>query len=294
MTFRPRRSVLYMPGSNQRALEKAKTLAADVIIFDLEDAVAPDAKAAARAQVCAALRSGGYGRRELVVRVNAPDSEWGKDDIDAVAPAGPHAILIPKVASAEDILRAVRMIETAGAPTGARLWAMIETAQAVLDAPSIARTARDPASRLSVFILGTNDLAKETGVRQIPGRAPMQTWLSMVVAAARAHGVEVIDGVFGDIADAEGLRRECEQGRDFGMDGKTLIHPDQIVVCNQVFAPTPEEIAFARKIVAAFEQPENAKSGAIAISGRMIERLHADMARRMLALAEAIEAFGAS
>lgn len=291
MSFQPRRSVLYMPGSNQRALEKAKTLAADAFIFDLEDAVAPEAKTTARAQVAAALRAGGFGRREVAVRINAPESDWERDDIAAIASAGPDAILIPKVSSGEDIWRAAQMIETAGAPERTRLWAMIETPQAVLDAPSIARTARDPASRLCVFVMGTNDLAKETRARQTPGRAPMLAWLSMVVAAARAHGVEIVDGVFGDIANPEGLRRECEQGRDLGMDGKTLIHPDQIAICNAAFAPAPEDIAFARKIVAAFDLPENANRGAIAIDGRMVERLHADMAQRTLAFAAAIEQF---
>lgn len=294
MTFRPHRSVLYMPGSNQRALEKAKTLAADAFIFDLEDAVAPEAKAVARAQVAAAVRAGGYGRREIAVRINAPESPWSKDDIEAVADAAPDAILIPKVSSAADIMTAAQMIRLAGAPERTRLWAMIETPQAVLDAQLIAKTARDPASRLAVFIMGTNDLAKETGARQTPGRAPMLAWLSLVVAAARAHGVEIVDGVFSDIADEDGLRRECEQGRDFGMDGKTLIHPNQIAVSNSVFSPSPDEVAFARKIVAAFDRPENADRGAIAVEGRMIERLHAEMARRTLALAAAIDSFASS
>lgn len=287
-TIRPRRSVLYMPGSNARALEKAKTLPADALILDLEDAVAPDAKAAARDQVCAAVKAGGYGLREVVIRVNALNTPWAEDDLAAAVQAAPDAILVPKVSTPETLAAIGLRLRRLGAPETMRVWAMIETPQAILQAQAIASAAHDVDTRLSCFVLGTNDLAKETRARLAPGRAAMLPWLMTAVAAARAYGIDVLDGVYNDLSDTEGFRAECEQGRDCGFDGKTLIHPDQIAVANEIFAPTAEEVENARAVIAAFERPENADRGVIIVGGRMVERLHADMARRVLALAEAI------
>ena len=288
MTIRPRRSALYMPGSNARALEKARSLPADVLMFDLEDAVAPDQKDVARAQVAGAVHKGGYGAREVVVRINSLAGAWGRDDIAAMAAARPDAVLLPKVSTPGDIMRASKELRDAGAPETLRLWAMMETPGAILNADSIVRTAVDPTSRLAVLVMGTNDLAKDTRARLTRGRASMQAYLSICVAAARAYGIDILDGVFGDLADEAGLRAECEQGRDFGMDGKTLIHPGQIAAANEVFAPGAEEIAWARKVIAAFEAPDAASRGVIALDGRMIERLHEEMARRTIAIVEAL------
>lgn len=290
MALRPRRSVLYMPGSNQRALEKARSLHADAYIFDLEDAVAPDQKDIARQHIHAAVQQGGFQGAEIIVRVNALSSPWGAQDINALASSGADAILIPKVSTPGDIMLAAKEIRAAGAPEHTMLWAMIEIPQAILNIDSIVRTAADPSSRLQTLVMGTNDLAKDTRARQIKGRQPMLAWLSMCVAAARAYGVDILDGVFGDIADAEGLRSECEQGRDLGMDGKTLIHPSQIAISNDIFAPDAQELAWAQKIIAAFDLPESASKGAISLDGRMVERLHAEMARRTLAMQKAIDA----
>ena len=290
MSLRPRRSCLYMPGSNARALEKSRTLAADTLILDLEDAVAPDAKAMARNQVTDAVKAGGFGRREVVIRVNGLTTPWGAEDVVAAAQAAPDAILVPKVSTPGDVMMAAKAIRDAGAPEKTRLWAMMETPLAMLNADSIARTAADPASRLSVFIMGTNDLAKETRARLTPGRPSMLAWLSICLAAARAHGIEIIDGVYNDFSNEAGLRAECEQGRDFGMDGKTLIHPSQIGPCNEIFAPSGDEVAFARKIITVFSEPANAAKGAIQIDGKMVELLHAEIARRTVAIADAIAA----
>ncbi|GAC1330761.1 MAG: CoA ester lyase [Beijerinckiaceae bacterium] len=289
MILRPRRSALYMPGSNARALEKAKSLPADVLIFDLEDAVSPDAKLAAREQVAGAVRQGGYGNREIAVRINAPDTPWGKDDLAAIAAAGPDAILVPKVSTPGDIMMAAREMREA-APERTRLWAMMETPLAILNADSIARTGADPASRLSLLVMGTNDIAKDTRARLTPGRPAMLAYLSICVAAARAHGLEILDGVYNDFSNEAGFKAECEQGRDFGMDGKTLIHPSQIAPANSVFAPAEDEVIWAQKIITVFETPENRAKGAIQIEGRMVERLHAEMAQRTVALARAIAA----
>ena len=288
MTIRPRRSVLYMPGSNARALEKARTLAADAVILDLEDAVAPDAKAVARQQVADAVKAGGFGSREVVIRVNGHATPWYKEDVAAAAAAGPDAILVPKVQTPGDVMRFAKDIREAGAPEHTKLWAMMETPLAILNADAIARTAADPASRLTVFIMGTNDIAKETRARLIPGRLPMAAYLSICVAAARAHGVEIIDGVYNDFSNEAGLREECEQGRDFGMDGKTLIHPSQVDGANRAFSATPEAIADAQLIVDAFAQPEHAGAGVINLQGRMVERLHLAQAERLLAIDKAI------
>ncbi len=284
MTIRPRRSVLYMPGSNARALEKARELDADCLILDLEDAVAPDSKDLARKQVCAAVSAGGYGRRELVIRINAPDTPWGEEDLAAAVAAGPQAILVPKVSRQEDL--AGPAIAAAGAEIA--LWAMMETPLAILNARSIALHAEHPAAPLAAFVMGTNDLARETRAGFGESRQAMVAWLSHCVLAARAHGIDIIDGVYNDFRDEEGFRGECAQGRLLGMDGKTLIHPAQIAPCNEAFSPSRDDIAWARKIIAAFEEPENKGKGAITIEGRMVERLHRDMARRTLAIAEAM------
>jgi len=282
MTSRPRRSALYMPGANARALEKARSLDADSVILDLEDSVAPDAKAEARDRVAAAVQAGGYGRRERVIRVNGLDTPWGAADMAAAVAAGPDAILVPKVSSAADVVRAVSMM----AGGGAALWVMMETPLAILRAAEIA--AASP--RLAAMVLGTNDLVKETRASAANGRQALLPMLTGCILAGRAFGLDVIDGVFNDFRDEDGFRRECEQGRDLGMDGKTLIHPGQIATCNAVFSPAADEIAWSRRIIAAFELPENASRGVITIDGRMVERLHRDMALRVVAIAEAIGA----
>jgi citrate lyase subunit beta/citryl-CoA lyase len=277
-----------MPGSNARALDKAKTLPADGLILDLEDAVAPDQKDLARQQIIAAVKAGGYGSREVIVRINSLSGPWGQADLTEIAKLKIDALLIPKVSSPGDVMTAARALREAGADESIRLWAMMETPLAILNADSIVRTAADPASRLSVLVMGTNDLARETRARQIPGRAPMLAWLSQCILAARAYGVDILDGVYGDIQDQDGFRSECEQGRDMGMDGKTLIHPGQIGPCNEVFSPSAAEVDWAGKILAAFNLPENSDKGAISLDGRMVERLHADIATRTMQLAEAI------
>jgi citrate lyase subunit beta/citryl-CoA lyase len=288
--IRPRRSVLYMPGSNARALEKAKTLPADSLIFDLEDAVAPDAKESARRQVVEAVKAGGFGAREVVIRINALDTEWGHDDLVAAAEAGPDAILVPKVSDPDGIAAASLVLATSRADERVRIWAMIETPLAILHAERIAAAARLETSRLACFVLGTNDLAKDTRARFVPGRWTMLPWLTTVLAAARAHGLDVLDGVYNDLSDMDGFAAECRQGRDLGFDGKTLIHPSQIAPANDIFAPAPDEVEAARKLIAAFDLPENAGRGVLSLDGRMVERLHADMARRTVALADAIAA----
>jgi len=294
MTIRPRRSLLYMPGSNARALEKAKTLPVDGVILDLEDAVAPDAKASARDQVAAAVKAGGFGAREVFIRVNGIDTPWFADDIRAAIAAAPDAILIPKVSTAEQPERIGERLLSMHANLHTRIWAMIETPTAVFNVRAIAATAKDSETRLAGFVMGTNDLAKETRARIIPGRAPMAGWLTSCVLAAREFGIDILDGVYNDIADTEGFAAECGEARDFGFDGKTLIHPSQIEACNAVFSPTPDEVTQARKMIAAFDQPENKDKGVVQIEGRMVERMHAEMARRTVAIAEAIAARGVS
>jgi citrate lyase subunit beta/citryl-CoA lyase len=290
MPIRPRRSVLYMPGSNARALEKAKTLPVDGVILDLEDAVAPDAKDAARDQVVAAVKAGGFGRREVFIRVNGIDTPWFADDIKAAIAAAPDAILIPKVSTPDQPERIGERLLSMHANQHTRIWAMIETPAAIFNVRAIAATAKDSETRLSGFVLGTNDLAKETRARLVPGRAPMVAWLTACVLAAREYGIDILDGVYNDIANAEGFAQECAQARDFGFDGKTLIHPNQIEPCNAAFSPTADEIAQARAMIAAFDLPENKGKGVVQIDGRMVERMHAEMARRTVAIAEAIEA----
>ena len=290
MTIRPRRSVLYMPGSNARALEKAKTLAADGVILDLEDSVAPDAKEAARDQVCAAVKAGGFGAREVFIRVNGVDTPWHADDLTAAAHAAPDAILVPKVQTPETVELIGRRLLDMGTDHKTRVWAMIETPLAIFNILPIAAQAQDSESRLSGFVMGTNDLAKDTRARLVPGRAPMLSWLSTCVAAARIYGIDILDGVYNDLGNAEGFVAECAQGVELGFDGKTLIHPNQIAPCNTAFSPSDEEVAQARKMIAAFDLPENKGKGVVSIDGRMVERLHAEMARRTVAIAEAIAA----
>jgi citrate lyase subunit beta/citryl-CoA lyase len=292
MTNRPRRSVLYMPGSNARAIEKARMLPADGVIIDLEDAVAPDAKAAAREQVAAAVKQGGFGSREVFIRVNGFDTPWHSDDVTAAALAAPDAILVPKVNSSEQLEILGQRLLDMKADRKIRIWAMIETPAAILNIIDIAAAAKDSETRLAGFVLGTNDLAKETSARLVPGRAPMLPWLTTCVLAARCYGIAILDGVYNDIGNADGFIAECEQGRDLGMDGKTLIHPNQIEPCNRAFSPSEAEIAQARKFIAAFDLPENADKGAIMLDGRMVERMHADIARRTVAIADAIAAKG--
>ena len=287
MTPRPRRSALYMPGSNPRALEKAKSLPADVLILDLEDSVAPEAKETARAQVVQAVRAGGFGRREILIRINAMETPWGAEDLRAALAAGADAVLVPKVSEPDDLPMLAKRLESLEGGERIRIWAMMETPRGILHAGAIAAAASDR-TRLAGLVMGTNDLFKETRARIVPGRAPMRSWLMTCVAAARGYGLEILDGVYNDIGDAEGFERECMEARDLGFDGKTLIHPSQIEPCNRIFSPTPGEVDEARRILAAFEQPENRRKGVIKVDGRMVERLHAEMARRVVAVADAV------
>jgi citrate lyase subunit beta/citryl-CoA lyase len=289
MTIRPRRSLLYMPGSNARAMEKARELPADGVILDLEDAVAPDAKAKARELITQALQQGGFGRREVIVRINGLDTPWWRDDL-TVAAAAPDAILVPKVSGPEPLREVAKHLVGVRAEARIGIWAMMETPLAMLNARDIAAVARDTDGRLAGFVMGTNDLAKDTRARLLPGRAPMLPWLMTCIAAARAYGIDIVDGVYNELGNSDGFAAECRQARDLGFDGKTLIHPQQIAPCNEAFSPTADEVAWARKIIAAFELPENANKGVIQIEGRMVERLHADMARRTVAIADAVAA----
>jgi citrate lyase subunit beta/citryl-CoA lyase len=283
---RPRRSALYVPGDKPRAIDKAAGIAADVILCDLEDSVAPEAKDAARATVVAAVASRKYGRREVVIRINGLETGLAERDCAAVADARPDAVLVPKVDTATDITRAHSLLSKAGA-RGVRVWAMIETPAAVLNAAEIA-----DAPGIACLVAGTNDLAAALHARVRPGRVALVPHLAAIVAAARAHGRAVLDGTFNDIGDGAGFHAECEAGRDMGFDGKTLIHPDQVVDANAVFAPSADETAWARAVVDAFARPENAGKGVIAVNGRMAERLHERTARETLAIAEAIGEMG--
>jgi citrate lyase subunit beta/citryl-CoA lyase len=283
--LRPRRSVLYMPGANERALEKARTLPADALILDLEDAVAPDAKTEARQRVCAAVGSGAYGRRELVIRVNGLDTPWHAGDVRAAAEAGPDAVLVPKVDSAAEVHAIERALEDAGAPDRTAIWAMVETPVAMLHAEALSGASE----RLAVLVMGTNDLAKELHAEHVPGRAPLLGALSLALLAARATGKVILDGVYNDVRDLAGFEAECLQGRQWGFDGKTLIHPGQLEPCNRIFAPSAADVAGAREIIEAFEQARRDGRGVVTVNGRMIENLHVDNARRVLALAGAIE-----
>jgi citrate lyase subunit beta/citryl-CoA lyase len=293
MSIRPRRSVLYMPGSNARAIEKARTLPADAVILDLEDSVAPDAKAAARQQVVDAVKAGGFGAREVIVRVNGLDTPWHVDDVTAAAHAAPDAILVPKISTPQQLEAIGQRLLDMRTDLRTRIWAMIETPLAIFNILALAAEAADSEARLAAFVMGTNDLAKETRARIVPGRAPMVPWLMSCVAAVRIHGIDILDGVYNDLGNAEGFARECAEARDMGFDGKTLIHPGQIEPCNAAFSPGADEVAQARKIIAAFDLPENKDKGVVQLDGRMVERLHADMARRTVAIAQAIAERGA-
>jgi len=278
--------VLYLPSSNERALEKAKSIPVDALILDLEDSVAPDAKEQAREKACAAVRSGDYGRRELTIRVNGLGSEWHDADLAAASAAGPDAIVVPKVNSADEVRGLVAAMDAAGAPEHTRLWAMVETPVAVLHAEQIARAS----DRLACLVLGINDLYKELGATFAPGRAAIQTSLQLAILAARAAGVAVVDGVFNDVRDADGFLAEARQGREMGFDGKTLIHPGQVEPCNDVFAPDADEVERARAVIAAFEAARAQGRGVATLDGRLIENLHVDTARKVLATAEAVAA----
>ena len=279
---RPRRSLLYVPASNARAIEKARTLASDGVILDLEDSVAPEAKAAAREAARAAIAAG-FGGREVIVRCNGPETDWGADDLDMAIAAGPDGVLLPKARSVEDIEVYGRRL--VAAPPHTRLWAMVETAQGVLNLEQIAGTART--HRLAALVLGPNDLGAELRLKPAPGRAPLLPILSRMVVAARAHGLAALGGTYNAFEDVTGFEAECRQDAAFGFDGKTLIHPAQIEIANHLFSPSPEELAWARAVVEAFAAPEATGKGAIRLQGRMVERLHLEDARRVLALAAA-------
>ena len=284
-TVRPRRSVLYMPGANTRALEKARSLPADALIFDLEDAVAPDAKEAARTNVVLAAESKAYGKREIAIRCNGLGTPWAEGDIAAIAKSGADAILVPKVESAAAVTHVVSLLDTAGAPQSMTIWAMMETPKGILRAEEIAGSH----PRLALFVMGTNDLVKDMRAQHTPTRLPLVTALGIGMLAARAHGLAILDGVYNDIKNLEGFRAVCQQGVEMGFDGKTLIHPSQVEPCNEIFAPSTEELAMAGKIVAAFRQARAEGKGVVTVDGRMIENLHVEQAERALALAEAIK-----
>jgi citrate lyase subunit beta/citryl-CoA lyase len=282
--LRPRRSVLYMPAANERALEKAKTIPADAIIFDLEDAVAPDAKADARERAVAAVRSGDYGNRELTIRCNGLDTEWGGDDIAAAGPAGPSAVVIPKVDSLATLDEVSSRLDAAGASPDVRIWPMIETPTAIFEVRELAAH-----PRVAVLIMGTNDLAKELRSPIVPGRHPLIPHLAAALLAGREAGKVVIDGVFNDVKDPEGFVAECVQGREMGFDGKTLIHPSQVDPANDTWAPSADDVDNAIRVIAAFDEAVASGRGVVTVDGRMIENLHVDNARRVLAVAAAID-----
>jgi citrate lyase beta subunit len=282
----PYRSMLYMPGSRPRALEKARSLPADALILDLEDAVAPAEKVRARELVAAAVAAGGYGGRTLLIRINGLETDWGGEDFASACAAGPDAILLPKVEKAADIERAAGLLERHGAPERTRLWAMMETPRAMLTAAAIAGAH----PRLAGFVLGTNDLVKDLGAAHTADRLPLVTGLGLCLLAARAEGLVCVDGVYNAFQDADGLRAACVQGREMGFDGKTLIHPDQIAVANAVFAPSAADLDLAASQVAAFEAAEARGEGVAVVDGRIVENLHVAAARRLIARAAAIRA----
>jgi citrate lyase subunit beta / citryl-CoA lyase len=281
---RPRRSVLYMPGSNARALEKAQTLPADALILDLEDAVAPDAKETARAQVVAAAGSGKYGKREVAIRANGLDTPWGRDDIAAAAGSGAHAVLLPKVERAAMVAEAESIMAANGAPEAQAIWCMMETPLGILHAEELAGAS----PRLACLVMGTSDLAKDLNAAHTPERLPMLTSLGLCLLAARAHGVAIVDGVHLNLDDDEGLEAACRQGVELGFDGKTLIHPRQIDAANRAFGPAEHEVAEAYAIIAAFEDAQEEGKGVVVVDGKLIENLHVEGAKRLIALADAI------
>ncbi len=290
--LRPRRSALFIPGANARALEKCRSIAADVLILDLEDSVAPDRKNTARDAIAAMVTELTTGRREIVVRINGLDTPWIARDIAAMASARPDAILVPKLSRTDDIRRTRAALAAAHAPKTVNLWAMIETPAAVLNASAMAAIAAMPAPAVTCYVVGTNDLAAALGATIRPGRAAMLPHIAQVVVAARAHGLAVLDGTFNDLDDVQGLAEECRQGCDLGMDGKTVIHPNQVPVANAAFGPSQQDLAWSRRVIEAFAAEENAGKGVITVDGQMVERLHERTARRTLELADAILAMG--
>ncbi|WP_018997624.1 HpcH/HpaI aldolase/citrate lyase family protein [Hirschia maritima] len=287
MKSRPRRSCLYMPGANERALEKAKSIAADTLLLDLEDAVAPDAKVEARDRVCEAVKAGGYGKREIIIRMNGLDTQWGAEDLEAAVAAGPNGILAPKVSSAAEVHALDEALTKAGASADFSLWIMIETPLSILNLHEISACAST--TRLTTFVMGTNDLAKDMRAMMTPDRIAFQTQLTMAVTAARAYGITAIDGVFNDIKNSEGFEAECQQGRVMGFDGKTLIHPAQVETCNTVFSPSEADVAQAQDVIAAFADPENAGKGVLKVNGKMTEILHLEEAKRLIEMEKAIQ-----
>jgi citrate lyase subunit beta / citryl-CoA lyase len=292
MIIRPRRSLLFMPGSNARALEKARLLPVDGLILDLEDAVAPDAKGAARDQIAQTVAAKPYGAREVLVRINALDTKWWQDDLAMAAQAKPDGVLVPKVSTVDELALIGNRLAELGADPAIRVWIMIETARSVLRAEELAAQKHQAGARLEGFVFGPNDISRETGIRMVPGRPTMLPMLLHCVLAARANGLVALDGPYSDIANVDGFSAECAQSRDLGFDGKTLIHPGQIDACNAAFTPPAGDVAQARRIIAAFERPENQGCGAIQLDGRMVERLHAEIAKKTIAIADAIEAAG--
>ncbi len=281
---RPRRSVLYMPGSNPRALEKARGLAADGLILDLEDAVAPDAKAQGRGQIAAALKAGGYGGRELIVRVNGLETAWGDDDLVMAAQSGADAVLVPKVESAQTVHEVERRLSQAGAPAGLSIWCMMETPLGMLHAEEIASSS----TRVGCLVMGTSDLAKDLHAAHTKERLPMLTSLGLCLLAARAFGRAILDGVHLDLADDAGFAYACAQGKELGFDGKTLIHPKTIEKANEVFAPSADEVAWSRRIIGLHADAAKEGKGVVVVDGKLIENLHVENAKRLVALAEAI------
>ncbi|WP_456815213.1 HpcH/HpaI aldolase/citrate lyase family protein [Bradyrhizobium sp. USDA 4529] len=285
---RLRRSVLFMPGSNVRALEKSCNMLADALVLDLEDSVAPNVKARARGQIAEVVKAGSFGNREVLIRINALNTPWWREDVAMAARARPDGILVPKVSGVAELNCVAEQLSASGAESSLSIWVIIETARAVRYAAELAGAGRDPKTRLVGFVFGPNDLSRETRIKMVPGRATMIPMIAHCILAARAHGIEILDGPYSDFSDSEGFAAECRQARDFGFDGKTLIHPSQIDTCNAIFTPPVEEVAQARRIIAAFELPENAARGAIQVNGYMVERLHAEMAKRTIAIADAI------
>jgi citrate lyase subunit beta / citryl-CoA lyase len=293
MTIKPRRSALYMPATNARAIDKARTLPVDAVTLDLEDSIAPEKKDEARAAAVAAIRTGGFGRREVVIRTNGLGTQWFKADFEAAANAAPDAILVPKIEQAEDLRRIGERFAALKAAPRTRLWIMMETPLAVLNAASIAAASKHfPDCRLATFVLGNNDIQRVTRSLDHPERLPLMFALQSLVMAARAYGLSMLDGVYNNFKDLDGFRRECEQGRMLGMDGKTLIHPSQVEIANAAYGPPVAEIARARRIIAAFDAPEAKGKGAISLDGEMVELLHLEIARRTVEIADAIAAVG--
>lgn len=287
---RPRRSVLFIPGSNEQALEKGGNLPADGLVLDLEDSVAPDAKAKARGQIAEAVKARGFGKREVLIRINALNTPWWREDVAMAAQAGPDGVLVPKVSSVAELKDVAEQLAANGVEDSLSIWVIIETAAAVSYAEELAAAARDPKMRLAGFVFGPNDMSQDTRIKMVPGRATMIPIITHCILAARAHGIEMLDGPYSDFSNPEGFAAECQQARDFGFDGKTLIHPSQIDACNAIFTPPVEEVAQARRIIAAFELPENASRGAIQLDGYMVERLHGEMAKQTIAFADAVAA----